>query len=171
MQALQDESKIRAEKIGSGNWYWSFVSDNKISRQKALEVAQTAYDKALETDTELKSKLAEAEAQRRGDDEMLNEGGETREDLLGLKKSLEAETEAIRRELATYSDNDPTELERKAKEAEEWKTTTEEFTDDIYSMEGWLKNQLGGGEGLAAMLQETYGMEYDEEARGLRELV
>ena len=171
MQGLQDESKIRAEKIGSGNWYWAFVSDDKIARQKALEVAQAAYDKALATDNELKSKLAEAEAQRRGDDEMLEEGGETREELLSTKKLLEVETDALRRELATYSDNDPTELERKVKEAAEWKATAEEFTDDIYSMEGWLKDKMGGVEALDAMLQETYGNEYDEEVRGLKELV
>jgi hypothetical protein len=171
VQGLQDESKIRTEKIGSGNWYWAFVSDDKIARQKALEVAQSAYDKALATDNELKSKLAEAEAQRRGDDEMLDEGDETREELLSMKKSLEAETGALRCELAAYSDNDPTELERKIKEAAEWKIAAEEFTDDIYSMEGWLKGQMGGGEALDAMLRETYGKEYDEEVRGLKELV
>ena len=171
MQGLQDESKIRAEKIGSGNWYWAFVSDDKIARQKALEAAQSAYDKALTTDNELKSKIAEAEAQRRGDDEMLEEGGGTREELLSSKKLLEVETEALRRELATYSDNDPTELERKVKDAAEWKIMADEFTDDIYSMEGWLKGQMGGGEALDKMLQETYGNEYDEEVRGLKELV
>jgi hypothetical protein len=171
VQGLQDESKIRAEKIGSGNWYWAFVSDDKIARQKALEAAQSAYDKALTTDNELKSKIAEAEAQRRGDDEMLEEGGGTREELLSSKKLLEVETEALRRELATYSDNDPTELERKVKDAAEWKIMADEFTDDIYSMEGWLKGQMGGGEALDMMLQETYGKEYDEEVRGLKELV
>jgi hypothetical protein len=88
-----------------------------------------------------------------------------------MKKSLEAETEALRRELATYSDNDPTELEQKVKDAAAWKVATEEFTDDIYSMEGWLKDQMGGGEALDAMLQETYDKEYDEENRGLKELV
>lgn len=102
---------------------------------------------------------------------MLDEGGETREQLLGVKKLLENETEAVRRELATYSDNDPTELEKKAKEAAEWKTATEEYTDDIYSMEGWLKDFLSGNEGLTAILRDTYDREYDEEANGLKELL
>lgn len=102
---------------------------------------------------------------------MLDEGGETREDLLSMKKMLEAETEALRRELATYSENDPVELERKVGEAASWKAATEELTDDIYSMEGWLKDQLGGGEGFTAMLQETYGKDFDEEVGGLKELV
>jgi hypothetical protein len=102
---------------------------------------------------------------------MLDEGGESREELLGIKKSLQFEAEALRRELATYSDNDPTELEKKVKEATKWSITTEDFTDDIYSMEGWLKDKLGAGEGLDAMLQETYEMEYDDEMRGLKELM
>jgi hypothetical protein len=102
---------------------------------------------------------------------MLDEGGETREEMLGLKKTLELETERVRRELATYSDNDPTELEKRVEEAAWWKAAAEECTDDIYSMEGWIKEQMGGGEGLAVMLQETYGKEYDEEVRGLKELV
>lgn len=102
---------------------------------------------------------------------MLDEGGETREDLLSVKKLLEIEAEAIRRELATYSDNDPVELEKKTTEAASWKVAAGELTDDIYSMEGWLKDQLGGGECFAAMLQETYGKDFDEEIGGLKELV
>lgn len=102
---------------------------------------------------------------------MLEEGDETREELLGMKKTLETEAETLRRELATYSDNDPTELERKTKDAAEWKVTAEEFTDDIYSMEGWLKDKMGRGEALDAILQETYGKEYDDEVRGLKELM
>lgn len=29
LQALSGEGLIRVEKIGSGNWYWSFLSDAK----------------------------------------------------------------------------------------------------------------------------------------------
>lgn len=120
---------------------------------------------------ELKEKLTEAEAQRKRDDEMLEDGGETRDELLGAKKLLELELEAVRRELASYSDNDPAELERKAREAAEWKVAAEECTDDIYSMEGWLKDAVGGdGEQLAAMLESTYDKEYDVEGKTLREL-
>lgn len=133
---------------------------------------RAGYDKALATDTELKLKLAEAEAQRKRDDEAMEEGGESREELLGAKRMLETETEALRRELATYSDNDPAELERKATEAAVEEALANECTDDIHSMESWLKGTLGGGgEQLEGMLREVYDSEYDEEAGGLRELV
>jgi len=171
VQALQDESRIRAEKIGSGNWYWSFISDDKIALQKSLEGAQSAYEKALATDNELKAKIAEGEAQRKEDEEMLDESGETSEQMLGSKRLLEGEIEGLRRELATYSENDPTELERKGREAVEWKAAAELCTDDVYSMEGWLKDTTGGGEAVTALLKDTYGAEWDEEAGGLKELV
>lgn len=147
------------------------MSDDKLARERALELAQVAHDKALATDAELKSKLAEAEAQRKQDDEAMEEGGESREELLGAKRLLEAEVEAMHRELATYSDHDPAELEKKALGAAVEEAQAIECTDDIYSMEGWLKGTLGGGEQLDGMLRDMYDREYDEEAGGLRELI
>ena len=170
VQALQDESRIRAEKIGSGNWYWSFISDDKLALQRGLESAQTAYEKALATDNELKAKIAEGEAQRKEDEEMLDGSGESREQLLGSKRFLEGEIEGLRRELATYSDNDPVELERKGREAADWKVDVGVCTDDVYSMEGWLKDLTGGGEALMGLLKEMYGSEWDDEVGGLKEL-
>jgi hypothetical protein len=139
--------------------------------QKSLEGAQAAYEKALATDNELKAKIAEGEAQRKEDEEMLDGSGESREALLGSKRLLEGEVEGLRSELATYSNNDPVELEKKGREAAEWKAVAELCTDDIYSMEKWLKDTTGGGEALGAMLRDTYGSEWDEEAGGLKEPV
>lgn len=90
---------------------------------------------------------------------------------MAVRRQLELETEAIRRELAAYSDNDPAELERKTTEAAGWRVAAEECTDDIYSMEGWLKSAVGGdGEGFAAMLEQVYDKEFDVEGKTLREL-
>lgn len=171
IQALQDESRIRAEKIGSGNWYWSFVSDDKLAIEKALLNAQGAHEKALALDSELRAKIAESECQRKGDEEMMEGSGETREQLLGEKKLLEGEVAGLKCQLADYSDSDPAELERKGKEAGEWRGFAEGCTDDVYSMEGWLKETTGGGEAFVAVLREVYAEEWDEEANGLRELV
>jgi hypothetical protein len=101
---------------------------------------------------------------------MLDESGESREQLLGSKKLLESEIEGLRRELATYSDNDPIELEKKGMEAVEWKAAAELCTDDVYSMESWLKDITGGGDAFLALIKETYGREWDDEAGGLKEL-
>lgn len=37
LTALSDEGLIRVEKIGSGNWYWSFKSDEKKQKGRVLD--------------------------------------------------------------------------------------------------------------------------------------
>jgi hypothetical protein len=76
LQSLADDNKIRVEKIGSGNWYWSFPSDEKKTKEAALEKAQDEYNKANTTVTELQAKVDEAGAARTDDKDMLVETGE-----------------------------------------------------------------------------------------------
>lgn len=75
LQALADDNKIRVEKIGSGNWYWSFPSDEKKAKDAALEKAQAEFDKINATVTELQSKVDEAGAARAEDEDMLVDTG------------------------------------------------------------------------------------------------
>lgn len=76
LQALADDNKIRVEKIGSGNWYWSFPSDEKKAKDTALEKAQAEYNKINATVAELQSKVDEAGAARAEDEDMLMDTGE-----------------------------------------------------------------------------------------------
>ena len=75
LQALSDDNKIRVEKIGSGNWYWSFPADEKKAKDAALEKAQDEYNKASATVTELQTKVDDADAARAEEEEMLIETG------------------------------------------------------------------------------------------------
>jgi hypothetical protein len=76
LQALADDNKIRVEKIGSGNWYWSFLSDEKKAKDAALEKAQEEYHKINTTVAELQAKVDEAGAARAEDEDILVETGE-----------------------------------------------------------------------------------------------
>jgi len=75
LQALSDDNKIRVEKIGSGNWYWSFPADEKKAKDAVLEKAQDEYNKASATVAELQAKVDGADAARANDKEMLMETG------------------------------------------------------------------------------------------------
>lgn len=171
LQSLSDENKINVEKIGSGNWYWSFVSQDTKTRQKALEDAQAAYNKADAVNEDLKQKLAEAQAQRADEEDMLDDGGESREELTATKVELESEVKLLRKELAAYSDDDPTELERKKKETQGFKADAEQYSEEIYSMEGWFKNAGTDEESMNMLRMSMYGDEFDAEEGGLKELV
>lgn len=80
LQALSDDNKIRVEKIGSGNWYWSFPADEKKAKDAALEKAQDDYDKANAVMAELQAKVDNAGAARTdsNNNDMLMEPGECR---------------------------------------------------------------------------------------------
>jgi hypothetical protein len=75
LQALSDDSLIRVEKIGSGNWYWSFPSDTKKAKDTALEKALEEHDKAKTAVAELQAKVNEADAARTEDEDMLMGAG------------------------------------------------------------------------------------------------
>jgi hypothetical protein len=76
LQALADDNKIRVEKIGSGNWYWSFLSDEKKAKDAALNKAQDEHNKINATVAELQAKVDEAGAARAEDEDILMETGE-----------------------------------------------------------------------------------------------
>ena len=78
----------------------------------------------------------------------------------------------MRTELATYSEQDPVELDKKATETRHARLNADKYTDQIFAMQSWFKQHLGcdGGEGFLNMLKMLYGDEYEDEEQGLREL-
>jgi hypothetical protein len=76
LQSLADDNKIRVEKIGSGNWYWSFPSDERKTKEAALDKAQDENNKANAMVAELQAKVDEAGAARADDEDILLETGE-----------------------------------------------------------------------------------------------
>ncbi|PVI01331.1 hypothetical protein DM02DRAFT_641943 [Periconia macrospinosa] len=169
LQSLSDDSKIRVEKIGSGNWYWSFPSDEKHAKESALVKAQEEYNKANEIVTALQQKIDEAGAARNEDEAMLNDIGMDRKALITKHADLTKELEGLKQELAAYSEQDPVEVEKKKKEMHDLSVDVERYTDHILSMEGWLKEHAGGDPEVLLGLKSTlYGEEFDEEIGGLR---
>lgn len=170
LQTLVDENKVRCEKIGSGNWYWSFPSADKILKQKLLNEAQSTHDKANALVQDLRSKIAEKAIKLEEEEEdMLDHPGESREDVMAAKAEMEKELKELQRELATYSDSDPTEVERKKEEARMWFKEADECSDQISSIENWFKKEYND-EAVAMLKKTLYGDEYEEDEGGLRDL-
>lgn len=162
LQALSDEGRIRVEKIGSGNWYWSFASEEKKVREDTMEKLReekTKVDAALK---ELEEKVKEASALRGEDPD--------REALVERRLELEHEVGGLRKELEGYKDGDPGEVDRKRKEIGLLRARAEKWTDNIGILEGQMLNSLGGDrEKLDLIKREVYGDEYVED-EGLKEL-
>ena len=170
IQNLQDENKIRVEKIGSGNWYWSFASEDKKTREKALVEAESAHEKAAAVVQDLERKLTDAQAQRDDEAEMLEGGAESREKLTATKTELEKEVTELQKQLAAYSDSDPTELERLKEETKTCYTQAYQYTDDIDALESFMVKTCGNDDYVKKLREDLYLTKMDVEEGRLKEI-
>ena len=162
LQALSDERQIRVEKIGSGNWYWSFPSEEKRNRDNIIEALRVEKENLETSIGNLRVKVEEADAHK-GDDSM-------RLGLVQQNDGLEAQLRSLRKELDQYKDCDPEEVENKRRETKLWKARAERWTDNIGILEGRLKDMMPGDEEqMSALQREIYGDEYIE-GQGLQDL-
>ena len=165
LQALSDENQIHVEKIGSGNWYWSFMSEEKKAREGVLRTLRDEKQKSEKAMEDLRERIEEAKAG-------VGEGGAEgeRDELMKKYTGGKEELETLREELAGYSDCDPGEIVRKRQEYTDLKARAETWTENIYCLEAYLKQVTGGDcQALERIREEYYGTEYVA-GEGLREL-
>lgn len=164
LQALTDEGKIRVEKIGSGNWYWSFLSEEKKARENTWQKLKGESETLDATIAELGTRLSEATTNRQKED------GDGREDLLILHASLTKEVLSLKEELSGYRDGDPGEVVRKRDEIEQYKERAYRWTENLELLDTWLSKVIGGDrERMEGIRRNFYGDEYVE-GEGLKEL-
>ncbi|KAF5856058.1 hypothetical protein ETB97_007979 [Aspergillus alliaceus] len=175
LHELADEGQIRMEKIGSGNWYWSFAEEEKKERERRVEELQKEVDRVRRSNEELDQQLAVRKRQKEEDEATL-EAGE-REKLMREKAELDAECGRLRTEWLTVSTREKEGerdllnkgIQELKDEVQEFRREAEMWTDNIYVLEGYIKKVAGGDrEVIEAIQRECYGEEYVE-GEGLRE--
>src|SRR5450432_1852436 len=169
IQALTDEGLIRVEKIGGGNWYWSFPSDAKKINGNILSNLMKEETKLQASISDIDIQIQKEMAAREEDEDMLEDGGIDRKALLGAYERLLEETAALAKELDAYSDSDPTEILRLAGETKMLKESAEKWTDYIEAVEGLFKNITGDRAAVALLMENICGDEYVP-GEGLKEL-
>lgn len=172
IQALTDEGKLRVEKIGSGNWYWCFASEERREREKIRAGLEREVERAVKVCRELEGaveKAREEAAKAAGDDKEAEEA--EREELLKRKAELGAEVRKLRAEEEALAGADGAGgLKRKTEEIQAYRRDASLWTDNIYILEEYLGRLAGGDRELVdAVRRECYGEEYVE-GEGLREL-
>lgn len=96
--------------------------------------------------------------------------GGDRKALVKKHDELIQQVDQLRKELATYSEHDPVELDKKIEDTRRLQEAAERFTEHIYCMESWLKERVLDRESQVCILKDYYGEEWDDEDGGLREL-
>lgn len=170
IQALIDEDRIRVDKIGSGNWYWSFGSDEKVERERQLARVYTEVEKAKKSCTEWEAALDAANARRNQSDEEDEVGIDTRQSLLVAKAELAAEVQRLRvAETELGNSGSKKGVLMLQGQLAGFRQQALQWTDNLYILEQYVRELAGGDpQMVAAVLHECYGDEYVE--GGLREL-
>ncbi|CAD6448153.1 c1eb50ef-cf5b-4bc3-ae04-922b7225a921 [Sclerotinia trifoliorum] len=170
IQALTDENLIRVEKIGSGNWYWSFTSDAKKSKENMINKLKEEENKLLASMKDAEQQIEKEMMKRQEDDEMLLDGGSDRHTLMDVYETLVKENDTLDKELALYSDNDPTEVLRKVEETNKLRESTLRWTDNLESLESFLVSLTGDRAQAREIMSRACGDDYVV-GEGLKELV
>jgi hypothetical protein len=169
LQGLQDESLIRVEKIGSGNWYWCFTSDAKKLKENTINTLKAEESKLVTSIAETERQVEEEMTQREDDSEMLEGNGMNRKALLEAHGALLEEAELLDKELASYSDSDPAEIQRKMEEVKNLRASAFKWTDNIEALECMLTDVTNDRNETAKIMQNACGAEYIP-GEGLKEL-
>ncbi|KAJ5891494.1 uncharacterized protein N7473_007722 [Penicillium subrubescens] len=170
IQALTDENNLRVEKIGSGNWYWSFGSDEKHERERQLAWVKADVEKARKSCTDAEAGLAAESTKRQQECDDTSCDAE-RETLQGKKANLREEM--CRLQAAKMSATDSVSnkgVQQLQAELAGFREQALQWTDNTYVLEEYLRRLAGGnGELVEAILRECYGDEYVD-GEGLQEL-
>jgi len=171
VQGLIDDGQLRVEKIGSGNWYWCFGSEEKREKEKVKVQLEKEIGRMQKVTKDLEKELEriQAETAAAGADAAEEEETE-RKALTTVKGELSIEVQRLKKDEDALLAAGAGGLERKKEEIKLWKQDAYIWTDNISILEQYL-NRLAGGDRntVEAVLKDCYGDEYVE-GEGLREL-
>lgn len=170
IQALTDEGQLRVEKIGSGNWYWCFSSDEKRAQERQLGRVTMEVEKARKSYTDAEAALA-AETMRRAEE---TDEEDERDSLMAKKAQLQMEIDRVRSTEAQLSGPLNSLSSKGVKQVQEelagFRQQALQLTDNIYILEEYLRKLASGDRQIVeSVLRECYGDEYVD-GEGLAEL-
>jgi hypothetical protein len=175
IQGLLDDNKIRVEKIGSVNWYWSFPSDERRERENAMEKLVRDMERLTKTTEQLEAEIREKEASLNddngGDDSAIVAAKTAeRENLTNQKSTLGDEVKALEVKKNALESGGAAGIKKKIGDIITWKADTAMWTDNIYIMEQYLSTIACGDRDLIESVKRLcYGKDYVE-GEGLCEL-
>ncbi|KAJ9296072.1 hypothetical protein DTO271G3_5647 [Paecilomyces variotii] len=170
IQSLTDEGQLRVEKIGTGNWYWIFPSEEKREKQRVRDALLREVDRAGKCVNELEAQVDKVRKEKERDRDADREDPNKREELEERLGELERELKKLNEREQMLLKDGAGSVRRMREDVHNWKQAASLWTDNIYILEAYLEKLAGGDrEVVEAVKRECYEDEYIE-GEGLREL-
>ncbi|ETM45129.1 hypothetical protein, variant [Phytophthora nicotianae] len=134
-QALVDDALVDCDKIGSGNYFWSFPSKLSQSRKRKLSELEQRRHTAQEKLAKVQQNIEEQKSLRSDSDERVQK--------LRRLEEQKAKVNGLRTKVQHLAENDPAileELERKVRMAKEG---SDRWTDNVYTLKAWVVKKRG----------------------------
>ncbi|ETL38725.1 hypothetical protein, variant [Phytophthora nicotianae INRA-310] len=134
-QALVDDALVDCDKIGSGNYFWSFPSKLSQSRKRKLSELEQRRHTAQEKLAKVQQNIEEQKSLRSDSDERVQK--------LRRLEEQKAKVNGLRTKVQHLAENDPAileELERKVRMAKEG---SDRWTDNVYTLKSWVVKKRG----------------------------
>ncbi|GAO52270.1 meiotic nuclear division protein 1 [Saitoella complicata NRRL Y-17804] len=148
LQGLVDDGLVKSEKIGTSIYYWSFPSDSHHLRSQRIAALENELVTLETVQSSLTNNLELEKAERVESEE--------RRALLKEVKACEEQVKAMKDELGRYTENDPVLLEAKRAAANSARQAANMWTDNIFILQQYLRDQMGmGAEELEQMMQQN----------------
>jgi len=132
--SLVDDGMVDTDKIGTSVYFWAFPSKASANRKRKLASLNNQI-----SNVEKKAKLAESELSSANEG---REDSDERDDILQRLTEAEILHEKLLASLKQYADNDPAALKEKELETKRAQDCANRWTDNIYSMQGWVKKNF-----------------------------
>ncbi|KAI5820511.1 meiotic nuclear division protein 1 [Pyronema omphalodes] len=149
---LVADNLLTVEKIGSGNWYWSFPVDAKRQKENVLNSVTQERDKARALlDVCEKQVNEEKERLASGDD------GEDRVGLIDRVSELQRKKNELSTKIEAFSNCKGAEIV--VSEAEKLRLKHNTIVDNLYALESYYKELVQNDPEKMAQMREHFGFE------------
>ncbi|KDO18496.1 hypothetical protein SPRG_16172 [Saprolegnia parasitica CBS 223.65] len=139
-QALVDDNLVDTDKIGAGNYFWSFPSKAVQQRKRKLEDLEARRDDLRAKLTHVQSSVAKHQSlQTQSDD---------RAERLAQLSALKTQADDMQKKIALLQENDPDLLKKLDAKAKVAKEGVDRWTDNVFNLKSWVikKNSCSSAE-------------------------
>jgi len=136
LQSLVDDDLVNQDKIGISNFFWSFTSAASVRLDRERTMLLAKLTRLQEEEDEARANIAKEMPDK--------EDCQEREVLCKKIEQLNESIQTKKRDLESYSTNDPTRFESLKKMKITSKDGANRWTDNIFALQGWMKKTFQG---------------------------
>ncbi|EQC40814.1 hypothetical protein SDRG_01882 [Saprolegnia diclina VS20] len=139
-QALLDDNLVDTDKIGAGNYFWSFPSKAVQQRKRKLEDLEARRD-------DLRAKLTHVQSSVEKHKSLQTQSDDRAERLAKLS-ALKSQADEMQKKIALLQENDPDLLKKLDAKAKMAKEGVDRWTDNVFNLKSWVikKNSCSSAE-------------------------